>query len=78
MKRMFLRAITEKVKWFESNHISTFDTINNLEDLYVTQNKLLKIKKMYFQILIESEKTLKLNHSSTFIIIYNFIKLYKD
>ena len=66
----------QKKSW-NSEHTSTFDTINNLKNLYSNQNKMKKIENMYLRTLIKYEKILNFDHKKSFDTRYNLAIMYK-
>ncbi len=47
VEEVFLRALTEYEKTWDSEHTSTLKIINNLENLYKNQDKMKEVEDMY-------------------------------
>ncbi len=75
---MYLQALTEYEKIWDSEHTLTLNTINNLELLYSNQDKMKEVEDMYLRALTEYEKIWDFKHTSTLNTINNLELLYTN
>ena len=64
---MYQRVLQGREKALRPEHISTFDTVNNLSNLYVDQGRLDEAERMYQRVLQGYEKALGREQVNTYI-----------
>ncbi len=78
VENMYLRALTEYEKIWDSEHTLMLNMINNLRTLYKNQDKMKKVEDMFLQALTEKKKIWDSEHTSMLDMINNLKNLYKN
>jgi hypothetical protein len=75
---MYIRALQGKEEALGPDHTSTFQTINNLNNLYANQSKLAEAEKMYIRALQGYEEVLELELVLLYLLVLNTIFVFGD